>query len=59
MTPKDVISHYGSVRKTADELNIKYATVWNWQKTGRIPPQRQYEIQVRTGGLLQADRPAA
>lgn len=56
MTPTDVIRYYGSIRKAADALGIEYATVWNWQKTGKVPPQRQFEIEVRTAGKLQADR---
>lgn len=57
MTPEQVFQHYGSIAKTADTLGIRYATAWNWKKTGRVPPQRQYEIEVRTGGVLQAERP--
>lgn len=59
MTPKDVFDHYGSISETAKKLGVRYATVWHWQKTGKVPPSRQYEIEVRTGGLLQADRSAA
>lgn len=53
MRKSDVIAHFGTVRKTADALNVTYQCVAQW---GEIVPEGvAYKLQVMTGGKLQAD----
>jgi hypothetical protein len=55
MTMQEVLEHYGSRKRLADELGLWPQTVYQWGDT--VPLLRQYEIEVRTGGVLKADRP--
>lgn len=53
MRKSDVIAHFGTVRKTADALNVTYQCVAQW---GEIVPEGvAYKLQVMTGGKLRAD----
>lgn len=53
MRKSDVIAHFGTVRKTADALNVTYQCVAQW---GEIVPEGvAYKLQVMTGGKLRAE----
>jgi hypothetical protein len=54
MTMQEALNHYGSRKRLADELGLWPQTVYAWGDS--IPLPRQYEIEVRTGGALKADR---
>ena len=54
MTMQEVLDHYGSRKQLADALGLWSQTVYAWGDA--IPLSRQYEIEVRTGGVLKADR---
>lgn len=50
MTTKEAIDHYGGVKQLADALGIWPHVIYRW---GIHPPKaRQYEIEVKTGGVL-------
>lgn len=55
MTLHEALDHYGSRKALADALGLWPQTVYAWGDS--IPLARQYEIEVRTGGKLKADRP--
>lgn len=55
MTLQEALDHYGSRKALADALGLWPQTVYAWGDS--IPLARQYEIEVRTGGTLKADRP--
>ena len=50
MEVEKVIEHFGDTRKTAEALGLGYQTIWQWRKNGKIPLDKQYKIQVVTGG---------
>jgi len=54
MNTNDVVKHYGSRAKIAEELNMHPTAVSHWGK--RPPDLRQFQIQVLTDGKLLADR---
>jgi hypothetical protein len=54
MTTDEAVKHYGSRKALADALGIWPQGVYLWGE--RPPMSRQYEIEVRTGGALRADR---
>lgn len=54
MTMQEALDHYGSRKLLADALGLWPQTVYAWGDA--IPLSRQYEIEVRTGGVLKADR---
>lgn len=54
MTLKEVLDFYGGVRNLAKELGVSTQVIYTW--VDRPPMSRQYEIEVRTGGKLKADR---
>jgi hypothetical protein len=57
MTTQEAIAHYGSVKALAAELNIYPQVCYQW---GDYPPMgRQYELEVKTGGALKAEKQAA
>jgi DNA-binding transcriptional regulator YdaS (Cro superfamily) len=56
MTLNDLIQFFGSQAKTARALNTSDQVVSAWKQKGRIPPGRQYEIEILTNGHLRADR---
>jgi len=56
MTPQQVINHFGgTVKKTAESLDVSQMAIYKWLKAGKVPKNRQYELQVRTGGILKAE----
>lgn len=58
MEVEKVIEHFGDTRKTAEALGLGYQAVWQWRKNGKIPLDKQYKIQVVTGGefLVEVDK---
>lgn len=55
MDVEKVIEHFGDTRKTAEALGLGYQTIWQWRKNGKIPLNKQYKIQVVTGGEFIAE----
>lgn len=54
MTTKEAIEHFGGIKELSAALGIWPHNVSRW---GDRPPQaRQYEIEVKSGGVLKADR---
>lgn len=50
----DAISHFGSVKSLADAIGIWPHVIYRW---GTCPPMaRQYELEVKTGGKLKAEK---
>ena len=56
MDIQDLLEHFGSQHDIAKALGVSAQVVSAWKVKNRIPLGRQYEIQVLTGGKLQADR---
>lgn len=54
MTFDELMAHFKTQTATGEALGVAQTTVADWKKTG-IPLPRQYQIQVLTGGVLQAD----
>ena len=53
MTTKEAIDHFGGIRQLAEALDVWPHGIYRW---GDYPPkQRQYEIQVKSGGELKAE----
>jgi transcriptional repressor of cell division inhibition gene dicB len=55
MNYTQLINHFQTQQKVAQALGINQSAVSLWHKAGYIPIGRQYQIQVITGGALQAD----
>lgn len=56
MDYQQIKEHFGSAAKAARELGLSARqTVHTWKRKG-VPEQRQYQIEVLTGGALKADR---
>jgi hypothetical protein len=55
MEPSEVIQHFGTQQKVADALGLAQSSVAGWVEENRVPIGRQYQIQVLTGGVLQAE----
>lgn len=54
MKTQEAIDYYGGIKQLADELGTWPQTVYQW---GEYPPMgRQYELQIRTGGKLNAEK---
>ena len=53
MTYDQLINHFGTQVAVAAALGIKQPSVSEWKK--EIPPLRQMQIQLITGGALRAD----
>ena len=53
MRKQDVIEHFGSQRAIAEALDISEQAVSAWDD--EIPEGRQFQLQVITGGKLQAN----
>lgn len=54
MTTEEAKKHFGGVKGLADALGIWPHNISRW---GEHPPmQRQYEIEVKSGGKLKAER---
>jgi hypothetical protein len=53
VTTEEAIEHFGSLKKLADALGIWPQVIYKW---GQRPPMgRQYELEVKTNGVLRAD----
>ena len=58
MTPEQVIEHFGSITAVATALKLQPPSVSGWKAQGKVPIDRQCQIEVITGGRLVADRGA-
>ncbi len=56
MTPKQIISHYGSEIKAAESLGKTKECINKWKNANRIPLWSQYAIAHLSGGKLKADK---
>lgn len=56
MTTKEAIDYFGGIKQLAEALAIWPHNVSRWGD--RPPMSRQYEIEVKSGGKLEADRAA-
>lgn len=54
MTTKEAIEHFGGIKALADALGMWPHPIYQWGD--RPPMARQYEIEVKTGGKLKADK---
>lgn len=54
MNIQELIAHFGSQTAAAKAIGTSLQVVSAWKRKGRIPPGRQYEIQILTGGQLRA-----
>lgn len=54
MDKQQAIRHFGSSAALARALGITRAAVTNWGE--RVPPLRQWELEVLTEGALKAER---
>lgn len=59
MKASDVITHFGGIPEAAKALGVTRSAVWQWleRKGDSVPENRQYQVEVVTGGALKADRP--
>lgn len=57
MTPQAVIAHFGTQQAAGSALGVSQGAIAQWVAAGRVPALRQWQIQLATGGALQADRP--
>ncbi len=56
MTPTQVISQLGGTQeKAAKALGVRQSAISQWLVRGFVPLTRQYQVQVITGGQLQAN----
>tara|TARA_R110000868_G_scaffold202934_1_gene450778 strand:- start:716 stop:994 length:279 start_codon:yes stop_codon:yes gene_type:complete len=55
MNTKHLEKHWGSREQAQKVIGISRQLFNHWQ-AGKIPPMRQYQIEVITGGKLKADR---
>lgn len=55
MTTQEAITYYGGKKQLADALGVWPQVIYAWGE--RPPMARQYELEVKTGGVLKADRP--
>lgn len=54
MTTKEAIDYYGGIKQLAAALGIWAHVIYRW---GKHPPMaRQYELEVKTGGKLKAQK---
>ena len=54
MTTQQAIDYYGGTKQLSDALGMWPHAIYKW---GKYPPmQRQYELEVKTGGKLKAER---
>lgn len=54
MKKSEVIRYFGSQTATAKALKLKQPSVQRWGE--KLPPLRQLQIEVLTGGALRAGR---
>jgi len=56
VTPDQVVKHFGgSIKTAATNIGVTEMAIRKWIKAGSVPKLRQFELQVRTGGILQVD----
>jgi hypothetical protein len=53
MNFQDLINHFGSQANAAKAVGTSPQVVSMWKRNG-IPPGRQFELQILTGGVLRA-----
>lgn len=53
MLKSDVIAYFGSIRATADAVNVSYQAVHHWPEL--IYKGRASEIEIKTRGNLKVD----
>lgn len=54
MTTDEARQHFGGIKPLAEALDIWPHVIYRW---GKYPPMaRQYEIEVKTGGKLKAEK---
>jgi hypothetical protein len=54
VTTKQAIDYYGGIKNLADALGMWPHVIYRW---GEHPPKaRQYELEVKTGGKLKAEK---
>jgi hypothetical protein len=58
MTPFALFSYFGNRKAASRALGTNITTVRYWEKIGRIPDPRQWQIELATNHDLRADRPA-
>ena len=58
MSPKQVVDFFGTQVATAQALGIAQSSVAGWVADGKVPMDRQYQIELATDGQLRADLPA-
>jgi DNA-binding transcriptional regulator YdaS (Cro superfamily) len=56
MTYEQLIKHFGTQQKAANAIGIDQTAISKWHKAAYIPFTRQFQIQIITGGVLQADK---
>ena len=58
MTPQEVLDHYGTQAEIAKVLGCKQPSVFEWFDKGFVPEGRQYQLELASGGVLKAEKPA-
>lgn len=53
MRVRDVVNYFGSIEAVAEFFSISRDSVYKWGEF--IPAHRQYELEVKTGGILKSD----
>lgn len=54
MKTKEAIEYFGSGKKLAEAIDVWPQIIYSW---GEYPPMaRQYELEVKTNGLLKAEK---
>jgi hypothetical protein len=52
MTKDEAMAYFGNQTKLAAAMGLKQPSIWRWKK---IPPYRQYQLQLITNGDLKMD----
>jgi len=55
MTKDEAIRYFGTQTKLAKALGVSQSTVSEWVD---LPEGRQYQLEIATGGVLKAEKPA-
>lgn len=58
MTPQDVLAHFGTQAAIARAIGCQQPSIAEWFEKGAVPEGRQYQLELATGGVLKADKPA-
>lgn len=53
MKTSDVIAYFGSIARTAEALDCHRNSIYQWGDI--VPPARQFELEIKTGGALISD----